>query len=48
MARGPVQLQYEVNGMAVGCGNEAGTPSWLQTTKGLNPQPRHFEGNREP
>lgn len=49
VVRGPLQLRDEVHGMDAGpWGDEARTPSWPETTRGLNPQPRHFEGDREP
>lgn len=49
MVSGPVQLQYEVPGMGWwAVEDEAGMPSWPETMKGLNPQPRHFEDDRKP
>lgn len=44
-----VQLWYEGRGMGVGCGRcgrIAKPPE--TTTKGLNPRPRHREGDKEP
>lgn len=52
MVSGPVWLQDEVvwdgRWAVEDDAKVCGMPSWPETMRGLNPQLRHFEDNREP